>query len=43
MTVTHLNEAMVEEALLGWLADLGYTILHGPDISPGGIAPERDS
>ena len=25
-----LNEAMVEEAALGWFQELGYTVLPGP-------------
>lgn len=42
MTVL-LNEDAAEELCLGWLEDLGYTKLHGPDISPGGDSQERDS
>lgn len=38
-----LNEATVEEAALEWLRELGYSYAHGPDISPGGAAPERAS
>jgi type I restriction enzyme R subunit len=34
-------ETHVEEATLEWLEDLGYTLLHGPDIAPEGHAPER--
>jgi type I restriction enzyme, R subunit len=26
---------------LGWLADVGYTTLYGPDIAPDGPSPER--
>lgn len=36
------TESVVEEAALDWLADLGYTILHGPDIAPGEPFAERD-
>lgn len=34
-------ESEVEDAALGWLSDLGYAVLHGPDISPDGSTPER--
>jgi type I restriction enzyme R subunit len=30
------SESIVEEAALGWLEELGYEILYGPDISPDG-------
>ena len=36
-------ESEVEEATLEWLHDLGYTILHGPDILPGELNEERSS
>ena len=36
------TESVVEEAALEWLADLGYTILHGPDIAPGEPFAERE-
>ena len=35
------TEDHVEQACLDWLETLGYSILHGPDISPDGDAPER--
>jgi type I restriction enzyme R subunit len=35
------NESVVEEATLSWLENLGYTILHGPDIAVGQPAAER--
>ena len=35
------TEDHVEQACLEWLEELGYSILHGPDISPDGDAPER--
>ena len=38
-----LNEAIVEEAALSWLAELGYAIATGPDIAPGEAAAERTS
>ena len=37
------SESQVEDAALEWLAQLGYTVLHGPDISPDGPTPERIS
>ena len=37
------SESHVEDAALGWLSKLGYAVLHGPDISPEGPAPERIS
>ena len=37
------NENTVEAAALLWLSELGYTILHGPDIAPGAPASERNS
>jgi type I restriction enzyme R subunit len=36
-----MDEAVVEEALLDWFADLGYEVAHGPDIAPGEPAAER--
>jgi type I restriction enzyme R subunit len=38
-----LNEAIVEEAALSWLAELGYAIATGPDIASGEAAAERTS
>lgn len=29
-----ISEDLVEQAALQWLADLGWLIVHGPDISP---------
>jgi type I restriction enzyme R subunit len=36
-----LKESEVEDIALDWLADLGYTKLHGPDIASDGPSPER--
>jgi len=36
-------ESVVEEAALGWLADLGYAVIPGPLIAPGELAAERAS
>ena len=38
-----IYEFDIEEASLGWLADLGYTILHGPDIAPDTPNAERST
>ena len=35
------SESVVEDAALAWLSDLGYTVLHGPDIALDGKAAER--
>jgi type I restriction enzyme R subunit len=29
-----LNEAIVEDAALGWFAELGYAVGHGPHLAP---------
>ena len=34
--MSHFTESVVEDAALAWLESLGYAVLHGPDISPGG-------
>ncbi|MGH8278227.1 MAG: type I restriction endonuclease subunit R, partial [Gammaproteobacteria bacterium] len=34
--MSHFTESVVEDAALDWLEALGYTKLHGPDISPSG-------
>ena len=36
-----MTEDQLEQEALGWLADVGYTPLYGPDIAPEGKAPER--
>jgi hypothetical protein len=36
-----ITENQVEQLLIDELAALGYAWLHGGDISPGGLAPER--
>ena len=35
------NEAAVEEAALAWLGNVGWSVLHGPDIAPGEACEER--
>jgi len=37
-----MTEDQLEQETLGWLADVGYTPLFGPDISPDGPNQERD-
>jgi type I restriction enzyme R subunit len=35
------TESVVEEAVLGWLGEMGYTVAAGPDLAPEGANPER--
>ena len=37
-----ITEAVVEEAALAWLVDLGWSVAHGPDIAPDTPNAERD-
>ena len=32
--MTIIAESDIEEAALDWLTELGYDVLHGPDIAP---------
>jgi len=41
--VSRITEGIVEDACLNFFAELGYGVLHGPDIGPGGSAEERSS
>lgn len=41
--MTTITESEVEEATLDILSELGYKILHGPDIAPDSINPQRQS
>ncbi|WNK19068.1 type I restriction endonuclease subunit R [Halomonas piscis] len=36
-----MTEDQLEQACLGWFADNGWEIAHGPDIAPDGTSPER--
>ena len=36
-----MTEDQLEQEVLGWLADVGYSHRHGPDIAPDGAKPER--
>ena len=39
--MTTLNEAVVEEAALDWLAGLGWQVAHGADIAPDAPGAEQ--
>ncbi len=41
MTAVGFTESIVEIAALEWFEQLGYEIVHGPDISPDGPYPHR--
>ena len=41
MSPRTLNESVVEEAVMGWLGELGYSSLYGPDIAPEELLAER--
>ena len=42
--MTHaITESEVEEVALEILSNLGYSTLHGPDITPDGTTPERNT
>ena len=43
MNLDKIYESDIEEASLAWLANLGYTVLHGPDISPDAPNAERST
>jgi type I restriction enzyme R subunit len=38
-----MTEDQIEQEALGWLADVGYAHLYGPDIAVDGPSPERSS
>ena len=38
-----ITESEVEEVALEILSNLGYSTLHGPEIAPDGISPERET
>jgi type I restriction enzyme, R subunit len=42
MSEGDFSESVVEQAALAWLAALGYTVLHGPDIAAGEPGAERN-
>ena len=35
------TESVVEEAALSWVSELNYSMMHGAEIAPGEVAPER--
>ena len=41
--MTSFTESEVEDVALKWLAGLGWSVKHGPDIAPGTPDAERDS
>ena len=38
-----MTEDQLEQEALGWLADVGYQVVYGPDIAPDGPSPEREN
>ena len=41
MNLNRIDESDIETAALNWLADMGYSVLHGPDIAPEAPVAER--
>jgi type I restriction enzyme R subunit len=41
--MSQFTESIVEEAALAWFAELGYQVVHGPEIAPGEDAAEREA
>ena len=41
MTDQGFTESVVEQAALAWLESIGWAILHGPNIAPDSLYPER--
>jgi|CXWL01.1.fsa_nt_gi type I restriction enzyme R subunit len=39
--ITSFTESVVEDAALAWIENLGYAVLHGPEISAGELGAER--
>ena len=37
------TESVVEDAALEWFGELGYRVVHGPEIAPGEAAAEREN
>ncbi|MHB1756770.1 MAG: type I restriction endonuclease subunit R [Leptospirillum sp.] len=37
----NLTESVLEQIVLGWFSELGYSVLHGPDIAPREPGAER--
>jgi len=36
-----MNEQQLEDLCIGWFQELGWQFVHGPDIAPEGLRPER--
>ena len=43
MNLNTIYESDIEKAALDWIAELGYTVLHGPDIAPDTPNAERSN
>ena len=43
MITSFFNESNAEETTLKWFTEIGFNAYYGPDISPGGVGPERES
>jgi len=43
MIARSFTESVVEDAALGWVASLGYSIVYGPEIAPDEVTAERSS
>ncbi len=43
MNLNTIYESDIEEAALDWLAEIDYTVLHGPDIAPEAPDAERST
>ncbi|HQT65417.1 MAG: DEAD/DEAH box helicase [Acidocella sp. 20-57-95] len=41
--MSKFTESHVEDAALAWVSEIGFTILHGPDIAPDSAFAERTS
>jgi type I restriction enzyme R subunit len=41
--MSRITEGVVEDACLEFFSELGYEVLYGPDLGPGGSAQERSS
>ncbi|MCB9585424.1 MAG: type I restriction endonuclease subunit R [Polyangiaceae bacterium] len=41
--MSQFSESVVEEATLEWFEELGYQVVHGPEIAPGESGQERGS
>jgi hypothetical protein len=37
------TESVVEDATLAWLGELGFAVLHRPEIAPGELAADKSA